>query len=475
MADPPVAPYSEPRIRPKANVEIKKFGYKPMAMQLSEASEVLDDRIDEFTTIFQRQYETDMTFGSAVMQGTGEIVAVGRIVSDNLEGKLNTASLMLETSRRTGAALRVPLKIDSLQSAQFFPGQIVALKGINASGEYFSVREVLPVPLLPPAASSPEDLAAINERLGGFGPPQPLDIFVACGPYTANNNLDFEPLVEICQKAADQSADGLLLMGPFLDLEHPLLASGDFDLPEIDGVDPDTANLTTVFRHYIATPLQRLCAAVPNITIILVPSVRDAVSKHISWPQEQLPKKELGLPRQVRVVSNPVAVSLNETVVGMCSHDVLYELRREEVIAGRPMEGNLLTRLSNYIIEQRHFSPIFPPSAREHLPKPGAEGLQATGAMLDLSYLKLGEWWKVRPDILITPSFLPPFVKVRRVLEKNFFFFLKMIRRIEMAPLTFCFDIQSRSSKASSLLIPVCSPGTEPPGPMYTWLSTRGR
>jgi DNA polymerase alpha subunit B len=32
--------------------------------------------------------------------------------------------------------------------------------------------------------------------------------------------------------------------------------------------------------------------------------------------------------------------------------------------------------------------------------------------MLDLSYSKLGEWWNVRPDVLITPSLLPPFVKV---------------------------------------------------------------
>jgi DNA polymerase alpha subunit B len=33
--------------------------------------------------------------------------------------------------------------------------------------------------------------------------------------------------------------------------------------------------------------------------------------------------------------------------------------------------------------------------------------------MLDLPYMKLGEWWNVRPDILLVPSMLPPFVKVR--------------------------------------------------------------
>ncbi|GLA05959.1 DNA polymerase alpha subunit B [Aspergillus niger] len=410
QAEAPIAPYSEARIRPTANTDLKKFGYKPIAMRLAEASEILDDRIDEFMALFEKQYGSDeITFGSAATQSTSEIVAVGRIASDSMEGKLNAASLVLETSRRTGAGIRVPLKLESVPSANFFPGQIVALRGINASGNYFSVKEVLPTPLLPPAASSVVNLETINQRLEDAGP-APLNILVAAGPYTADDNLDYEPLKEICRKAADSYADGLVLLGPFLDIEHPLLASGDFDLPEINGVDPDTVTLTTVFRHCISAPLQRLVSAVPSITIVLVPSVRDAVSKHVSWPQEQLPKKELGLPKQVRMVSNPVTLSLNETVIGMCSHDVLYELRREEVLHGKPTEGNLLTRLPKYMIEQRHFQPMFPTSSRDMLPRAGT-GL-ATGGMVDVSYSKLGEWWNVRPDVLITPSMLPPFVKV---------------------------------------------------------------
>ncbi|KAL4802094.1 DNA polymerase alpha subunit B N-terminal-domain-containing protein [Aspergillus unguis] len=410
LPETPMAPFSEPRIRPAANTDLKKFGYKPMTMRLSEASEILDDRIDEFTAIFEKKYEKeDITFGSAAVQSTSEIVAVGRIASDSVEGKLNPASLVLETSRRTGAGKRVPLNVDSIPSVNFFPGQIVALLGINASGKYFSVKEVLPPPLLPPAVSSIPTIESTNERVSEDG--LPLNVMIASGPYTADDNLDFEPLKEICQKAAESYADGLILMGPFLDIEHPLLASGDFDLPE-SNIDPDTVTLTTVFRHFISTPLQKLAAAVPSITIALVPSVRDAVSKHVSWPQEQLPKKELGLPKQARMVSNPVTFSLNETVIGMCSHDVLYELRREEALHGKPTEGNLLTRLVKYLIEQRHFLPIFPPTSRDALPKPGIEGALATGTALDVSYSKLGEWWNVRPDILIVPSMLPPFVKV---------------------------------------------------------------
>ncbi|KAF3400816.1 DNA polymerase alpha subunit B [Talaromyces pinophilus] len=408
----PMAPFPEPRIRPTANTDLKKFGYKPMSMRLNEASEILDDRLDEFTDLFEKQYP-DATFGSAATQSTSEIVAVGRIASDSLEGKLNVASLVLETSRRTGAGLRVPLKVDALPSVQFFPGQVVALRGINASGEYFSVKEVLSLPLLPTAASSPGTLDTINDRLGGVDVDQPLNIFYAAGPYTADDNLDFEPLQELCKKAAEEYADALLLLGPFIDLEHPLIATGDFDLPDIPELDPETATLTTLFRHCISKPLHQLCAAVPSITIMLMPSVRDAVSKHVSWPQEQLPKKELGLPKQARVVSNPVTLSLNESVIGMCSHDVLYDLRKEEVLGGRPAEANLLTRLPRYIIEQRHFAPMFPPSSRDTLPKSGGpDSMLPIGGMMDVSYLKLGDWWNVRPDILITPSMLPPFVKV---------------------------------------------------------------
>ncbi|KKK16017.1 hypothetical protein AOCH_005870 [Aspergillus ochraceoroseus] len=410
--DTPMAPFPEARVRPTANTDLKKFGYKPLAMRQSEASEILDDRIDEFLALFEKKLEKeDIVFGSAATQSTSEIVAVGRIASDSLEGKLNPASLVLETSRRTGAGVRVPLNVDSIPSANFFPGQIVALLGINASGNYFSVKEVLTPPLLPPPVSPVHTIEEINHRLEESGS-SPLNVLVACGPYTADDNLEFGPLNEICRKAAESYADSVILVGPFLDIEHPLVASGDFDLPETSGFDPDTATLTHVFRHCISAPLQKLAAAVPSITIVLVPSVRDAVSKHVSWPQEQIPKKELGLPKQVRMVSNPMTLALNETVFGMCSHDVLYELRKEEALHGRPKEANLLTRLPKYLIEQRHFLPIFPPSARDTLPKPGIKDALATGAALDLSYSKLGEWWNVLPDVLIVPSLLPPFIKV---------------------------------------------------------------
>ena len=388
-----------------------------MAMHLSEASEVLDDRIEEFQALIQTHHSLeDSAFGNAANRATSEIIAVGRIVSDTLEGKLNASSLMLETSRRTGAGLRVPLKVESI-SHEFFPGQIIAVRGINASGEHFSVNEILEMPLLPPAACLPSTIDALNERFGveedvSETSAHALNVLISSGPYTSDDNLDFEPLQALCEKAAESYPDVFILIGPILDLEHPLLASGDFDLPDDASIEPDKATLNDVFRILVGAPLRHLALKVPSLTIILVPSMRDAVNKHVSWPQEPFDKKVLGLPKQAKVVTNPVTISLNEIVVNISAQDVLYDLRREEVIVGKAKESSILARLPRHLIQQRHFYPLFPPVDRRSLPKTGTEDGVATGMPLDVSYLKLGEWLNVMPDMLITPSVLSPFAKV---------------------------------------------------------------
>jgi DNA polymerase alpha subunit B len=420
VPEPPIAPFSESRIKLTANSDMKKLSYKPMAMKSSEASEILDDRIDEFMALIQAHHKLDdFAFGSAASQSTNEIVAVGRIASDSLEGRLNATSLVLETSRRIGAGLRIPLKVEAIPGFQFFPGQIVALKGINASGDDFTVSEVLEAPLLPNAASTPAALDAYLQKLKGGSDamdsdchPAPLNMILGSGPYTADDNLDFEPLHTLCSQAADSYADALILTGPFLDIDHPLIAAGDFDLPEEAMAEPDTITMTTIFKHLISPAFTQLVSSNPHITILLTPSVKDAINKHVSWPQEPFPRKELGLPKSVKIISNPMTLSLNEIAIGVSSQDILTELRIAEVIGGKFKDQAMLARLPKYLIEQRNFFPLFPPVDRESLPKTGTLDGRPAGAMLDTSFLKLGDMINVRPDLLIVPSALPPFAKV---------------------------------------------------------------
>jgi DNA polymerase alpha subunit B len=419
-----------------------------MAMKLSEASEVLDDRIDEFRQLVQESLGLeDSAFGNPSYQSPSEVIAVGRICSDTSEGKLNTASLVLEGSRRWGSGRRIPLKLDSLASYNFFPGQIVALRGTNASGETFVVSEVLALPLLTQPASTPAELDAYNSRY--LDTPEsdpsnvrPLTVLIASGPYTTDQNLDFTPLHTFLDGAASTCADSIILLGPFLDAEHPCIRTGDFDIPTHLS-SPDQATMTDVFRHYISSALQSFSQRAPTCNVILVPNLRDAHHHHASFPQDKFIKKDLGLGpagKMVQCVTNPMTLSMNEFIVGMSSLDILDMLRREEVVGGKARAVNLYERGARNVIEQRNFLPIFPPTAREKMGAPapvedkvwkngsktGGDGEAATaeedegpspflplGTMLDTSYLKLGEMLNVRPDILITPSVLQGCVKVR--------------------------------------------------------------
>ena len=406
-------PYAEPRVTVIANSDISKFKYRPLAVHLSEASEILDDRIDEFTITVQKHHQLDEgLFGNAASKSTNEIVAVGRIACDTPDAKINAASMVLEASRRMGAGLRVPLKFESKITAEFFPGQIVALRGTNTTGDYFTVSEVLDMPLQAPSAFPASSVNTVNERLGD----SPLNLMISAGPYTADDNLDFEPLKELCTKASESSADALILVGPFLDIEHPLLATGDFELPDGADIEPDVATLTDVFRVLVGGPIRQLSQENPSITILIVPSTRDAVNKHVSWPQAAFDRKGLGLPgaKRAMCVPNPVTLTINDFVIGISAQDVLWDLRKEEANVGTPKEGNLLTRLSQHVIHQGHFYPLFPPSNRATLPKPGYEAGMATGTPMDIAYLKLGEFPNVRPDLLVLPSALPPYLRVSR-------------------------------------------------------------
>lgn len=430
-AKAPEEPATESRVKLKANTELAKFAYKPMAMQLSSASEILDDRIDSFTELVQEHHSLpDSAFGNPAAQSSSEIVAVGRIACDSPDGKLNAASVVLETSRRMGAGMRVPLKFQNGVGYDLFPGKIVALRGTNVSGEYFAVSETLPLPLLPPAASTPTELDIHNERLtDATGEARPLSYIIAGGPYTPETDLSFSALHSLLSTATTQRPDVLILTGPFLDLEHPLLASGDLEahLPPDTKINPDTATLTDVFRALVAAPLQRLAQTHPTITIILVPSLRDVISKHVSFPQDRFPRAPFGLPKQCQIVTNPITLSINEVVFGISSQDILSELRRENVYApgksGASFNDDMLARLSAHLIDQRHYFPAFPAQGRNSIPKvapipgeipaPGQEERQPIGASLDISYLKLAEWLTVRPDVLVLPSTLTPFAKVR--------------------------------------------------------------
>jgi len=58
-----------------------------------------------------------------------------------------------------------------------------------------------------------------------------------------------------------------------------------------------TQSVTELFKGQISARLHRLAEASPRTVVIIVPSIRDAVSRHVVYPQGMLDRELLGLPK----------------------------------------------------------------------------------------------------------------------------------------------------------------------------------
>jgi DNA polymerase alpha subunit B len=353
-----------------ANFDPRKYSFRPMYQKLSEVSEILDDQIDVFAEfILEKLGLDDEHLGDPAQQIQTEVLVVGRIVCDTLTGgRLNAASVMLETSRRLGLGSRTKLDLSGVDSFALFPGQLVACRGVNGTG-VFKVNEwVNPAPL-PPAASAPSEFRK-----------ETMSVLIACGPYTTNADLKFEALHALRSIIQSDAPDQVILLGPFIDRQHPLIATGNFDSP--------SGSFDNLFKELIAPIIQDF----PGL--LIVPSIADASSRHPVFPQEAMQRSATGLPKGTKLLPNPALFSLDEISFGIATPDILKHLTISEATKN-PSERNGIARQAAHVIQQRRFYPLFPPQMS-----------------MDAGFLGLAEFGNRIPDVLILPSELSSIAKV---------------------------------------------------------------
>lgn len=402
---------TENPIKLVANFDPKKYQFRTMRTKLLETADVLDDQIDTFTKIIQDHYKlTTSDFSNPSIISQSETIAVGRIVPDNpmtsTDVVLNSDSLALETSRVVGIGRRVQLDLSDLNDYTFFPGQIVALKGKNASGEYFKVTEVIEIPLLGAPISSKTELEVYNEKLNSD-----VKVIVTTGPYTSIKDLNFEHLENLVSKINNEIKPHVVIMfGPFIDITHPLISNGELEVKTEDGTSKKPNTLEEVFKFIVSPILKKINN---KIQVIVIPSLKDAASKHAAYPQDSLDRKALQLTKNFKSFPNPSIFQINETLIGVSNNDIFKDLK--EVVKGSSIKENRFDRISNHVISQRRFYPVFPGSTNLKKRKlaSGEEVQEFMPASdLDVPYLGLAEFGDVIPDILIIPSELRFFARV---------------------------------------------------------------
>lgn len=401
---------SEKKIRVTPFYDPKKYKFRTMRQSLLDASDVLDEQIDIFTQIVQDHYKLSANdFGDPTIQSQSEIITVGRIVSDSptSEGILNIDSLALETSRSAGIGRRVRLNLEKIKEASFFPGQLVSFRGKNANGEYFMVEEILQLPYLNSPVSTSTELHDYQQVLNH----KSMKVVVTSGPYTATNNFDFSNLSAFVERLNTEiKPHSVIMFGPFIDITHPMVASGT--LPEFPNLKIQPRTLDEVFTKVMAPILKNIDS---RIQVILIPSTKDALSKHAAYPQDSLDRKLLQLPKNFKCFTNPSTFQLNEIFFGCSNVDIFKDLK-EVTKGGNTTLRNRFDRVSEHVLQQRRFYPVFPGGIKKRKVK-NSEGHDVfehiSGADLEVPYLGLTEFvGNFIPDIIIIPSELYHFARV---------------------------------------------------------------
>ncbi|KAG5338866.1 hypothetical protein C0989_005806 [Termitomyces sp. Mn162] len=381
----------------------------------------LDDRIEEFSELIKEHYNV-AELGDPTSGTDDDIIVTGRIVydadtTDTAPPRLTETSIALEASRANGGK-RVALRLDSsvtirgaaqgAGSVGLFPGSIVALKGKNGGGSWFLVKEILS---LPPLKPSPTSFRLPSIKADSAVDPS-FSIHIACGPYTPDADLSYKPWRALVKTLKASKPSVVLLMGPFIDVQHPKIKTGETDML------PDA-----LFRSLFIEHLRTYLDSSPGSIAVLVPSIRDLISRQAVYPQGELDPELTASDPRIHLLPNPARFSINDITFGVTSVDVVYHLKKEELsIKGTEVDPipsaspddtgtDVMANTCRHILQQRSFYPLFPvPLDVSH---------EVNLSVTHLDGLRLADGTDNPPDILILPSRLKQFSKVSLLLFRQ--------------------------------------------------------
>ncbi|KAL8150091.1 hypothetical protein V2J09_019899 [Rumex salicifolius] len=372
---------------------------KFMYDRIEDKFNYLETRINKLGSAFIASSSHEKAVDPSVAS-QNSIFAVGMIYCDG-EGRLNEKSALLQSSVEHSGGQRVRLDLEKLNHYSVFPGQVVGIVGNNPSGHCLVASEVVEcVPFSNNIVKDPNPAKKMSLAEKSIPNEEPnmtseVSLIIAAGPFTTTDNLFFEPLTELLAYATRKQPHLLILLGPFVDSEHPEIKKGILDRTFDD-----------IFQHEVMRRLQDHVEYMGSETrVLLVPSVRDTNHDFV-FPQAPFDAVPSNLRDQIISLSNPGFFNANEVKVGCCTIDILKQLSGEEISRlpkGGP-SGDRLSRLMSHLLNQHSFYPLYPPA--EDVPLDFSLAPEA----LDIPSV---------PQILILPSDLSPFIKFVSVAGKE--------------------------------------------------------
>ena len=114
---------------------------------------------------------------------------------------------------------------------------------------------------------------------------------IACGPYTVNSELSFEPLKDLLPVINKEQPHALILCGPFISQNNEQIQSGDirFNDPEGNPVFLTYDELMNSMLDYIYDSLEPRHR--DKLEIVFVPSHQE-ITHIYPVPQPPMPKEQ---------------------------------------------------------------------------------------------------------------------------------------------------------------------------------------
>uniref|UniRef100_A0A6A7FX89 DNA polymerase alpha subunit B n=2 Tax=Hirondellea gigas TaxID=1518452 RepID=A0A6A7FX89_9CRUS len=342
---------------------------KIMFEKLRDTAEVQEDAIMHMADEIAVAFGGPDCWSSLDSPSNERVHCIGRVCCDSV-GKLNSASVLLEGSRELSAAAVTRLDLSNIELYALFPGQVIGVSGVNSTGKCLVVDEMV-AGRVPPFRADPITIA---QQTG------PVQLVIASGPFTTSDNLLYEPLQDLLNTVASCPPHVLLLLGPLLDANHPLLLEG---------------SVTETYQAVVNRVLSNVATALVkcNTEVFVVSSCRDVTSSSV-YPTSPLTRPPSLSPR-LHLLADPSLLMIEGVVIALTTLDVVMDLGKEETCVSSPQDDRL-HRLVHHVLAQQCLYPLNPPP--DHL---------CVSPTLLHSHASLN----YKPHLLVLPSDIRAFVK----------------------------------------------------------------
>eukprot|EP00066_Takifugu_rubripes_P005908 XP_003970292.1 PREDICTED: DNA polymerase alpha subunit B [Takifugu rubripes] len=362
----------------KAGVQVELYegeedplhsSYKYMFQRLRDVRNVLTEKIEVLGERLRSHFNIE-EFSPVSLPAQDSITVLGQICCDS-NGKLNAQSVLLEAGPDQGGQ-QVPVNLSELKEYSLFPGQVVVMEGMNTTGRKLTASKLyegVPLPFY-------------TNNSGTEATEEPVNILVACGPYTPSDSLTFDPLLDLIHVIARDRPDVCILLGPFVDSKHEQI---------------EKAQVTETFEAIFSRCMESIVDGTKSTgcQLVFVPSQRD-IHHHCIYPQPPftLPNLSKDQSQRITLVPDPCTLLIDGVTFGITSTDILFHMGAEEISCGTGSDR--FSRILRHMLSQRSFYPLYPPVEDVNM---DYEKFQSFGQM------------PVTPDVLILPSELRYFIK----------------------------------------------------------------